>query len=149
MLKDVSETGDFLKMLRGTLILAPAVLGVIVLGGPGHSVDSIGYYRNQNLGIRLPESAEELILTKLEAKRIVEIQELIFQRKREYDYLDISVSLEVGWGFEGWYHHSFILEKSHETGSWDNATAYRSDLEILDLFNLSYKEFKAHLERVE
>jgi hypothetical protein len=99
--------------------------------------------------IKLPGSAKKLILKKTDAKKIVDIHDLVFRKTQHADYLAVRVTLEIEWGWESWYHITLIMEKPVDESGWRNAQLYTSSLEITELFNRPYDEFKYSLDPYE
>lgn len=131
------------------LIIVLLSLTVFILPPATDTIGKEHCRRNNPSDIDLPVSAEKLILKKMEAKRVVDIHELVFQKTQHADYLAVSITLEIEWGFESWYHTSIIMEKPHEESDWRNAQLYRTSLDLMDLFNRPYAEFKNSLEPYE
>lgn len=101
-------------------------------------------YKEESGVITLPESAEKLLLRKVNSKQIVDIQEIVYTRRASHDYLGIAASFEINWSFESVYHQTFILEKKRENKSWSNAKIYYlgNSYSLNEIFNLPYKRFK-------
>jgi hypothetical protein len=49
---------------------------------------------------------------------------LAYQRRSDGDWLVISASFSGNFGFEGLYHHSYVLWKSFDSPSWENGKVY-------------------------
>ena len=71
----------------------------------------------------LPPSSERLLLEAVNSSRIVDIQELVFQRYK-YDYIGVSASFIIDWSWEAVYHHSYVLRKDSDALSWASAKVY-------------------------
>jgi hypothetical protein len=130
-------------LLRFVALLALAVF-VLASAAGGTEKDNRGL--NGPPDIELPASAEKLILEKANAKKVVDIHDLFFRRTQNADYLAVKVTLEIEWGWESWYHITLILEKPVDESGWQNARLYTSSLDITELFNRPYADFKHSLE---
>lgn len=75
--------------------------------------------------IQLPPSAEKLLIEHQHATHIVDVQTLVFQRKNYADFLVASVTINLTRGdFAGWFHQTYIFEKSLDAQDWSAARLY-------------------------
>jgi hypothetical protein len=94
----------------------------------------------------LPPSATSLVLRCLHAKKVVESRETRQRTIGEFDYFGISLTLEIDWSFESWYHPDVILRKRHSDGDWSRAELFSSeDLSTTQVFELSDDAFLRRL----
>jgi hypothetical protein len=94
----------------------------------------------------LPPAAETLVLHCLHAKKVVTSRETRQRSIGEFDYFGISLTLEVDWGFESWYHPDVILRKSRSDKDWSRAELFSSeDLSTTQVFDLPDDAFLRYL----
>jgi hypothetical protein len=131
------------EILRGVALLAVTAF-VLASAASAAGKDKRSGYNKAD--IKLPGSAKKVILKKTDAKKIVDLHELVFRKTQHADYLAVKVTLEIEWGWESWYHITLILEKPVDESGWRNAEIYTSSLDIAELFNRPYDEFKYSLD---
>ena len=99
-------------------------------------------------GCRLdvPSSAEPVLLRCLHAEKIVRVIEVRKRSIDDFDYIGVTLTLEVTWGFESWYHTAVILRKPHSTRDWSQTDLFSCEyFSISQAFELSQSEFLRHL----
>src|ERR1700732_4338979 len=85
-------------------------------------------------GIELPASAKEVLLSKLDAKKIRGIDQLVFRRLRDFDYLGVDGGFEVSWWWESAFLHNFVLRKKVSDPDWSKAELFDPKLPVCVLF---------------
>ncbi|HME88377.1 MAG TPA: hypothetical protein VKE30_04120 [Chthoniobacterales bacterium] len=75
-------------------------------------------------GVELPKSAKELLIAKLDAKKISGVSRIVFRRLHDFDYLAIEAGFEVPWHWEKAFIHDFILRKKASDPDWSKAELF-------------------------
>lgn len=93
----------------------------------------------------LPPSVEQVLLSRLDAEKIIEVHDVRQKTIGEFDYLGLFATFEVNSAFERWYHPKVILRKKRSDPNWSQAEFFHSRQRLVDLFALPDTEFqKAH-----
>jgi len=108
-------------------------------------------YRSTNLGWELPMTAEKLLLERVRARKIVDLRALVFERSGADDYLGVSASFEIDWGFERVYHpRPYVLKKASTDKDWSSAKLYQlKDGELRQLFGKPERDWSDGLELIK
>jgi hypothetical protein len=81
-------------------------------------------------GVELPKSAKELLLAKLDAKKISGVDQLVFRRLQDFDHLGVEAWFEVSWSWEKAFLHDFILRKKVSDPDWSKAEFFDAKLPV-------------------
>ena len=75
-------------------------------------------------GVELPKSAKQLLLAKVDAKKISGVSRIVFRRLHDFDYLSIEAGFEASWWWEKYFIHDFVLRKKAADPDWSNAEVF-------------------------
>jgi hypothetical protein len=81
-------------------------------------------------GIEFPISAKKLLLSKLDAKKIRDVDQLVFRRLADFDYLGVEGGFEVSWWWESAYRHGYVLRKKASDPDWSKAELFDVKLPV-------------------
>ncbi|HEV3394002.1 MAG TPA: hypothetical protein VG103_10900 [Chthoniobacterales bacterium] len=84
--------------------------------------------------IGLPNSAKELLVAQLDAKKIIGINQMVFRRFAEFDYLGVLGGFEVPWWHGEAFIHDFVLRKKVSDPDWSKAELFYPTTPALALF---------------
>ncbi len=90
---------------------------------------------------RLPSSARPVLLTKLKANKILQVDDVQRRMIGGYDYMGVRASYEISWGFESVYYPVVILRKEHAKGDWSNAEIFLCSGDLERIFRWPEQEF--------
>lgn len=96
-------------------------------------ISAAGDYDAGTTGIELPETAKKLLLEKLGATQIRGIDQLVFRRLRDADYLGIEGGFVVSWWWESAFLHDFVLRKKVSDPDWSKAELFDPKLPVCAL----------------
>ena len=94
---------------------------------------------------QLPPSVEGVLLSRLDAEKIIEVHDVRQRTIGEFDYLGLFATFEVNSAFERWYHPMVILRKKRSDPNWSQAEFFHSRQRLVDLFALPDAEFQKGL----
>ena len=79
---------------------------------------------------KLRESAEKVLLAKLDATKISCVDELVFRRLPDFDYLGVEADFEVSWWWESTFRHGFLLRKKGSDPNWSKAELFDVEMPV-------------------
>ena len=93
----------------------------------------------------LPPSVEQVLLRRLDARKIIEMHDVRQRTIAQFDYLALFATFEINSAFERWFHPEVILRKKHSDSDWSQAELFSSRQRLADLFALPDDEFQKAL----
>src|SRR5213080_4314592 len=72
----------------------------------------------------LPPSAKQRFAAELDAKDIRGIDELVFRRAGEFEYLGVQAGFAVPWWWESVFRHGYVLRKRSSDPDWSKAELF-------------------------
>jgi hypothetical protein len=83
----------------------------------------------------VPPTAKQRLAVLLDAKDISGVDELVFRRTGEFDYLGVQAAFEVPWWWERTFLHGYVLRKKSLDPDWTQAELFDVRLPVVQVLS--------------